>query len=155
MGFAEVKTYFAEKGMEDRILTFDVSSATVELAAAAIGCEPGKIAKSLTFMTKEGPIMIVAAGYVKIDNPKFKAQFGEKAKMLPPEETLALIGHPVGGVCPFAVKPGVKIYLDNSLKRYDQVFPACGSGNSAIGLSIAELEMLTEYPDWIDVSKEA
>jgi prolyl-tRNA editing enzyme YbaK/EbsC (Cys-tRNA(Pro) deacylase) len=155
MGFAEVKAYFAEKGMEDRILTFDVSSATVELAAAAIGCEPGKIAKSLTFMTKEGPIMIVAAGYVKIDNPKFKAQFGEKAKMLPPEETLALIGHPVGGVCPFAVKPGVKIYLDNSLKRYDQVFPACGSGNSAIGLSIAELEMLTEYPDWIDVSKEA
>jgi prolyl-tRNA editing enzyme YbaK/EbsC (Cys-tRNA(Pro) deacylase) len=155
MGFAEVKAYFAEKGMEDRILTFDVSSATVELAAAAIGCEPGKIAKSLTFMTKEGPIMIVAAGYVKIDNPKFKAQFGEKAKMLPPEETLALIGHPVGGVCPFAVKSGVKIYLDNSLKRYAQVFPACGSGNSAIGLSIAELEMLTEYPDWIDVSKEA
>jgi len=131
-----------------------VSSATVELAAKAIGCEPGRIAKTLSFLTKDGPILIVAAGYVKIDNQKYKARFGEKAKMLSPEEAVALIGHPVGGVCPFAVNPGVRIYLDASLKRYDLVYPACGSANSAIGLTLDELEAVCGRPEWVDVCKE-
>ncbi len=154
MGLAEVRAFFAERGMEHRVLTFDVSSATVELAAKAIGCEPGRIAKTLSFLTKDGPILIVAAGYVKIDNQKYKARFGEKAKMLSPEEAVALIGHPVGGVCPFAVNPGVRIYLDASLKRYDLVYPACGSANSAIGLTLDELEAVCGRPEWVDVCKE-
>lgn len=153
MAIENVKAYFNKYGIEDRIQEFLVSSATVELAAEALLCEPCRIAKTLSFMTPEGPILIVTAGDTKIDNPKYKAQFGVKAKMLTPEEVLTLIGHAVGGVCPFAVKAGVTVYLDESLKRFDTVFPACGSSNSAIELTIAELEQYSCFTAWIDVCK--
>lgn len=154
MSVEKVKQYFEGFGIADRIKEFDVSSATVELAAQAIGCEPQRIAKSLTFMVGDEPIMIVAAGDARIDNPKYKAQFGAKAKMLTPEQAVELIGHAVGGVCPFAVNDGVTIYLDESLKRFDTVFPACGSSNSAIELTIAELEKYSGFKSWVDVCKD-
>lgn len=154
MSAEKVKQYFEGFGIADRIKEFDVSSATVELAAQAIGCEPQRIAKSLTFMVGDEPIMIVAAGDARIDNPKYKAQFGAKAKMLTPEQAVELIGHAVGGVCPFAVNDGVTIYLDESLKRFDTVFPACGSSNSAIELTIAELEKYSGFKSWVDVCKD-
>lgn len=154
MSAEKVKQYFEGFGIADRIKEFDVSSATVELAAQAIGCEPQRIAKSLTFMVGDEPIMIVAAGDARIDNPKYKAQFGAKAKMLTPEQAVELIGHAVGGVCPFAVNEGVTIYLDESLKRFDTVFPACGSSNSAIELTIAELEKYSGFKSWVDVCKD-
>lgn len=154
MSAEKVKQYFESFGIADRIKEFDVSSATVELAAQAIGCEPQRIAKSLTFMVGDEPIMIVAAGDARIDNPKYKAQFGAKAKMLTPEQAVELIGHAVGGVCPFAVNEGVTIYLDESLKRFDTVFPACGSSNSAIELTIAELEKYSGFKSWVDVCKD-
>lgn len=125
----------------------------MELAAAALGCEPARIAKSLTFMVNDTPVMILAAGDVKIDNPKYKAQFGTKAKMLTAEQVSELIGHEVGGVCPFGINDGVEVYLDVSLKRFDHVYPACGSGNSAVKLTIEELEKCSGYKEWIDVSK--
>jgi len=150
----KVKQYFEGFGIADRIKEFDVSSATVELAAQAIGCEPQRIAKSLTFMVGDDPIMIVTAGDARIDNPKYKAQFGAKAKMLTPEQAVDLIGHAVGGVCPFAVNEGVTVYLDESLKRFDTVFPACGSSNSAIELTIAELEKYSGFKSWVDVCKD-
>lgn len=153
MAIEKVREYFNRFGIEDRVREFDVSSATVELAAEALHCEPCRIAKTLSFMGKEGPILIVAAGDAKIDNPKYKAQFGVKAKMLTPEEVIELIGHAVGGVCPFAVHEGVSVYLDESLKRFDTVFPACGSSNSAIELSIPELEKYSCFITWIDVCK--
>ena len=153
MAIEKVREYFNRFGIEDRVREFDVSSATVELAAEALHCEPCRIAKTLSFMGKEGPILIVAAGDAKIDNPKYKAQFGVKAKMLTPEEVIELIGHAVGGVCPFAVNKGVSVYLDESLKRFDTVFPACGSSNSAIELSIPELEKYSCFATWIDVCK--
>lgn len=139
--------------MENRILEFEVSSATVELAAEAVHCEPCRIAKTLSFMVKGIPVLIVTAGDAKIDNPKYKAQFGTKAKMLTPEEAESLIGHAVGGVCPFAVNEGITIYLDRSLKRFQTVFPACGSSNSAIELTIEELEKYSSFTAWIDVCK--
>ena len=139
--------------MEDRILEFPVSSATVELAAEALHCEPCRIAKTLSFLVGEDPILIVAAGDTKIDNPKYKAKFGTKAKMLTPEQAETRIGHAVGGVCPFGIEPGVKIYLDVSLKRFQTVFPACGSSNSAIELTIPELEQYSGYTAWVDVCK--
>lgn len=154
MSVEKVKQYFEGFGIADRIKEFNVSSATVELAAQAIGCEPQRIAKSLTFMVGDEPIMIVAAGDARIDNPKYKAQFGAKAKMLTPEQAVELIGHAVGGVCPFAVNDGVTIYLDESLKRFDTVFPACGSSNSAIELTIAELEKYSGFKSWVDVCKD-
>ena len=153
MAIEKVREYFNRFGIEDRVREFDVSSATVELAAEALHCEPCRIAKTLSFMGKEGPILIVAAGDAKIDNPKYKAQFGVKAKMLTPEEVIELIGHAVGGVCPFAVNKGVSVYLDESLKRFDTVFPACGSSNSAIELSIPEMEKYSCFTTWIDVCK--
>ena len=153
MAIEKVREYFNRFGIEDRMREFDVSSATVELAAEALHCEPCRIAKTLSFMGKEGPILIVAAGDAKIDNSKYKAQFGVKAKMLTPEEVIELIGHAVGGVCPFAVNKGVSVYLDESLKRFDTVFPACGSSNSAIELSIPELEKYSCFATWIDVCK--
>ena len=153
MAIEKVKEFFRQYGMEDRIREFEVSSATVELAAAALGCEPCRIAKSLSFMTEEGPILIVAAGDAKVDNQKYKAQFHTKAKMLAPDETVNLIGHAVGGVCPFAVNEGVRIYLDESLKRFETVFPACGSSNSAMELSLPELEKYSAAAGWIDVCK--
>lgn len=154
MSVEKVKTYFQKYGMESRIQEFDVSSATVGLAAQALHCEPCRIAKSLSFMVNGSPVLIVAAGDARIDNPKYKAQFGTKAKMLSPDETAALIGHAVGGVCPFAVNNGVTVYLDVSLKRFQTVFPACGSGNSAIEMTIAELEKYSGFTAWVDVCKE-
>ena len=139
--------------MESRVLEFEVSSATVELAAAALNCEPGRIAKTLSFLVGEQPILIVSAGDVKIDNAKYKATFGKKAKMLTQEQVTELIGHAVGGVCPFAINPGVDIYLDASLKKYETAFPACGSSNSAIELTIPEMEKYSGYKEWIDVCK--
>ena len=153
MAIEKVKAFFRQHGMEDRVLEFETSSATVELAAQALHCEPCRIAKTLSFMGKEGPLLVVAAGDAKIDNPKFKAQFGTKPKMLTPEENVELIGHAVGGVCPFAVNDGVKIYLDESLKRFETVFPACGSANSAIELTMEELETYSSFAAWIDVCK--
>ena len=139
--------------MENRILEFPVSSATVELAAQAVGCAPQRIAKTLSFMVGEKPILIVAAGDAKIDNPKYKAQFATKAKMLSFDQAAELIGHAVGGVCPFAVNDGVAVYLGESLKRFITVFPACGSSNSAIELTLPELEQYSGYLSWIDVCK--
>ncbi len=153
MAIEKVREYFRQFGMEDRIREFPVSSATVELAAQALGCEGCRIAKSLSFMTTEGPILVVAAGDAKIDNPKYKAQFHQKATMLTPDQAIELIGHAVGGVCPFAVNEGVTVYLDESLKRFDTVFPACGSSNSAIELTIPELEKYSSCTSWVDVCK--
>ena len=153
MAIEKVREYFRQFGMEDRIREFDVSSATVELAAQALGCEGCRIAKTLSFITPDGPVLVVAAGDAKIDNPKYKAQFSTKAKMLTPEQAVQLIGHDVGGVCPFAINEGVKVYLDESLKRFPTVFPACGSSNSAIELTIEELEKHSSYTSWIDVCK--
>ena len=153
MSIERVKAYFKECGMEERILEFDVSSATVELAAAALHCEPERIAKSLSFMLDGHGILVVAAGDARIDNHKYKEQFHTKAKMLSWEEAETLIGHAVGGVCPFAVNPGVAVYLDVSLKRFETVFPACGSSNSAIELTIPELEECSGHAGWVDVCK--
>ena len=153
MSVERVKEYFSQYGIGSRIQEFTVSSATVELAAAALGCEPCRIAKTLSFMTEECPILIVTAGDTKIDNPKYKARFHTKAKMLTPDEAVCLIGHEVGGICPFAVNKGVKIYLDDSLRRFDTVYPAAGSGNSAIELTLPELEKYSNALGWIDVCK--
>lgn len=153
MAIEKVKAYFKEKGIEGRIQEFEMSSATVALAAQALGCDENRIAKTLSFHVGEKVVLIVAAGDAKVDNPKYKAFFGVKAKMLAFEEAEDLIGHAVGGVCPFAVKEGVEVYLDESLKRFETVFPACGSSNSAIELTIDELENYSEYISWIDVCK--
>ena len=153
MAIEKVKAYFKEHGIEGRVQEFDVSSATVELAAEALHCEPQRIAKTLSFAVDGHAVLVVSAGDTKIDNPKYRAQFGTKAKMLSPEEAERLVGHAVGGVCPFAVKEGVDVYLDISLKRFDTVFPACGSSNSAIELTIAELEKYSGYTEWVDVCK--
>ena len=153
MSIERVRAYFRELGIEDKILEFDVSSATVALAAQALGCEEQRIAKTLSFHVGDRVALIVAAGDAKIDNPKYKAQFGTKAKMLNFEEAEPLIGHAVGGVCPFAVNEGVDVYLDVSLKRLSTVFPACGSSNSAIELTIPELESYSLSDNWIDVCK--
>lgn len=153
MAIERVREYFRQYGMADRVLEFDVSSATVELAAQALNCEPCRIAKTLSFLVDGRAILIVAAGDAKIDNPKYKAQFGTKAKMLAPDEVETLVGHGVGGVCPFGINEGVTVYLDESLKRFETVFPACGSSNSAIELSIPELERYSGYVSWLDVCK--
>ncbi len=153
MAIEKVKAYFKEYGMEERIQEFDVSSATVELAAAALHCKPQRIAKTLSFMADGHVVLVVAAGDAKIDNPKYRAQFGTKAKMLSPEDAETLVGHAVGGVCPFAVNKGVDVYLDISLKRFETVFPACGSSNSAIELTIPELEEHSGYTGWVDICK--
>ena len=153
MSIEKVKAYFGAQGIAERVMEFEVSSATVELAAAALSCQPCRIAKTLSFMGGGAPILIVAAGDAKVDNPRYKVQFGTKAKMLTPEEAVALVGHAVGGVCPFAVNEGVKVYLDESLKRFETVFPACGSSNSAIELTLAELEKYSAALAWVDVCK--
>ena len=153
MSIERVRAYFVAQGIAERIREFSVSSATVELAAAALQCEPCRIAKTLSFSVNGSPILIVAAGDAKVDNPRYKAQFGCKAKMLTPDEAVELIGHAVGGVCPFAVNDGVSVYLDESLKRFQTVFPACGSSNSAIELTIAELERYADTAAWVDVCK--
>ena len=154
MSIEKVRAYFKAYGIEDRVMEFSVSSATVELAAAALGTEGARIAKTLSFMLDDGPILIVCAGDVKIDNAKYKSKFAKKAKMLTSDEVISLIGHAVGGVCPFAVNSGVKVYLDESLKRFETVFPACGSSSSAIELTVAEMEKYSGYTEWIDVCKQ-
>ena len=153
MSIEKVRKYFSSLGIEDRILEFDVSSATVELAAKALNTEGKRIAKTLSFLVGERAVLVVAAGDAKIDNKKYKAFFHTKAKMLSPEQVTELIGHAVGGVCPFAVKSGVDVYLDESLKRFETVFPACGSSNSAVELTIPELEKYSGFKEWIDVCK--
>lgn len=152
MSIETVRDYLKQFGAEGRILEFPVSSATVELAAQAVGVEPSRIAKTLSFLVEDHPVLIVAAGDAKVDNPKFKAQFHTKAKMLTPEQALELVGHPVGGVCPFALKPGVEVFLDESLRRFETVFPAAGSANSAIELTCDELERFTGGT-WADLCK--
>ncbi len=154
MSIERVRNYFKSQGMEEKVLEFTVSSATVELAAQALNCEPCRIAKTLSFNVNSTPVLIVAAGDARIDNPKFKAQFVAKAKMLSPDDAVTLIGHAVGGVCPFAVNDGVQVYLDASLKRFETVFPACGSANSAIELTIPELEEHSHCLGWVDVCKD-
>lgn len=152
MSIEKVKAYFSKFGIENRILEFPVSSATVELAAQALGCAPERIAKTLSFYGADGKvILIVTAGDTKIDNKRFKEHFGLKAKMLAPEDAERLVGHAVGGVCPFALNDGVTVCLDESLKRFDTVYPACGSSNSAIELTVPELERYAEASSWIDV----
>lgn len=153
MSIEKVRAFFKTKGIEDKVREFNISSATVELAAKALGCEECRIAKSMSFKTDTSTIIIVTAGDVKIDNAKYKAKFHTKAKMLQYEEVETLIGHKVGGVCPFAINEGVIVYLDESLKRFETVFPACGSSNSAIELTIPELEEYSGYSEWIDVCK--
>lgn len=153
MAIDRVKEYFAKFGMADRIREFDVSSATVDMAAAAIGCEGKQIAKSLAFLLDDGPILVVTAGDAKVDNAKYKAFFHKKAKMLTAEQTEEMIGHAVGGVCPFAVNDGVTVYLDVSMRRFETVFPACGSSNSAIELTIPEMERYSGFREWVDVCK--
>ena len=153
MAIDKVKAYFKEFGIENRIQEFEVSSATVALAAQALNCEECRIAKTLSFHVEDEVILIVTAGDTKIDNAKYKSFFKAKAKMLSFDEAETLIGHAVGGVCPFAVNSGVKIYLDESLKRFETVFPACGSSNSAIEFTIPELEKYSNFIQWIDVCK--
>ena len=153
MSIEKVRAYLEERQLAGRIQEFDVSSATVELAAQALHVEGQRIAKTLSFHVGDRVALIVAAGDAKIANPKYKAQFNTKAKMLSHEEAEALIGHAVGGVCPFAVNEGVKVYLDASLKRFETVFPACGSANSAIELTLAELEKYSGALAWVDVCK--
>lgn len=153
MAIEKVRDYFKNFGLEDKIQEFNVSSATVELASKALNCEPCRIAKSLSFKIEDSAILIICAGDAKVDNSKYKAKFQIKAKMLTPDEVKVLIGHEIGGVCPFGVNSGVKIFLDESLKRFETVFPACGSSNSAIELTINELEKYFGYIEWIDVCK--
>ena len=153
MAIERARTYFAGFGMEHKILEFAVSSATVELAAVAVGVEGKRIAKTLSFWVNETPILIVTAGDAKIDNAKYKAKFKAKAKMLGHEEVEAVIGHDIGGVCPFGINEGVEVYLDISMKRFETVFPACGSSNSAIEMTMEELEQYSGSREWIDVCK--
>lgn len=153
MAIEVVREYLNKWNADQRIKEFEVSSATVELAAVALGCEPKRIAKTLSFLVGEQAILIVTAGDAKIDNAKYKAQFQTKARMLTPEEVINLVGHAIGGVCPFGINEGVTVYLDQSLKRFDTVFPACGSSNSAIELTLQELEKFSKSKEWIDVCK--
>lgn len=153
MSIERVRAYFTELGIEGRIREFDQSSATVELAAKAVGVEPARIAKTLSFMVGETPTLIVFAGDARVDNKRYKQRFHTKAKMLSHEDAARLVGHAVGGVCPFAVNEGVEVWLDESLRRFGTVFPACGSSNSAIELTIPELERYSRALGWVDVAK--
>lgn len=153
MAFFKAKEHFEKYGLSDSVMEFDVSSATVGEAAKAVGSSEGEIAKTLSFIVDEKPILIVVAGDCKIDNAKYKAYFHAKAKMIPFEDVEPLIGHAVGGVCPFGINDGVEVYLDESLRRFEIVYPACGSSNSAVKLNIEELEKTSEFKCWIDVCK--
>ncbi len=153
MSLERVQQYFKEIGLADRIIVPEKSSATVEEAAEAIGCQPKQIAKTLSFLVDEKPILIVAAGDAKVDNKKYKETFHEKARMIPGDQVEGYVGHAPGGVCPFAVNPGVTVYLDVSLKRFERIYPAAGSGHSAVMLSVEELEQYSGYTMWIDVCK--
>ena len=153
MSYENAKAHLEKYNLADRIQLFDVSSATVELAAQAVGVEGARIAKTLSFKLDSGCILILAAGDARIDNKKYKATFHKKASMPSADEVLEQIGHPVGGVCPFGIKPGVTVYLDESLKRFDIVYPAAGTGNSAVKLTIDELYTCSEAIGWVDVCK--
>ena len=154
MSVEKAKKYLEEKGYLDRVIEPDVSTATVELAAAAIGVEPGRICKSLSFIIDDRPLLILAEGMARVDNKKYKSEFGKKAKMIPREQVEELIGHEAGGVCPFGVNENVEIYLDESLKAYDTVYPAAGDDHSAVKLTIPELEQVSGFTSWVDVCKE-
>ena len=154
MSLDRAREYFRRWNVADRMMEFQTSSATVELAAIAVGCEPARIAKTLSFRVEGRCILVVTAGDARIDNKKFKSRFNVKARMLAPEETEPLIGHEIGGVCPFGVNPGVETYLDQSLRRFTSVFPACGSANSAIELTPAELELFSAAVEWVDICKD-
>lgn len=153
MAIGQVKKWLEQWNAADRVMELDLSSATVELAARALGCEEQRIAKTLSFEAEDGCILIVAAGDAKVNNGKFKARFGKKPRMLPPDQVEEKTGHGVGGVCPFGVKEGVQVYLDDSLKRFETVFPACGSSNSAIEVTLPELEQFSEALGWVDVCR--
>lgn len=154
MAIEKAREYLKKYGLESNVMEFDVSSATVEEAAKAVGCSEQEIAKTLSFIVEEKPILIVVSGDSKIDNSKYKAEFHTKAKMIPFENVEEMIGHAVGGVCPFGVKEGVTIYLDTSLKKCETIYPACGSSNSAVKLTLEQLEQATDYEKWVDVCKE-
>lgn len=154
MSLEKAKEYLQKYGLEKRIMEFDVSSATVEKASKAINCKQEEIAKTLSFIVDNTPILIVVSGDSKIDNSKFKTEFHTKAKMIPFDSVEELIGHAVGGVCPFGINKNVEVYLDNSLKRFNIIYPACGSSNSAVRLTLEELEKTSNYKKWIDVCKD-
>ena len=151
MAYEKAFSYLSQRGYADRVRTFSVSSATVELAAQALDTEPARIAKSLTFSSGEGAILVVCAGDMKVNSGKFKQTFGVKAKMLTFDQVHDLVGYDVGGVCPFGINPGVAVYLDESLKRFEYVYPACGSDSSAVKLTPQELEQLSGSSRWVDV----
>ncbi len=153
MAFERVQQYFSSIGLAERVIVLEKSSATVEEAAEALGCEPKQIAKTLSFLVSEKPILIVAPGDTKIDNKKYKDKFHEKAKMIPGDQVEEYIGHAPGGVCPFSINSDVIVYLDESLKRFDRVYPAAGNGHSAVVLSVEELEEYSGFTEWIDVCK--
>ncbi len=153
MTIEQVKQYLSECGLGDRVYEFDVSSATVELAAQALGCEPCLIAKTMSFLVEDHVALVVLAGDARVDNPKFKAAFRTKAKMLSHEQVSEMTGFPVGGVCPFCAPEGTKVYLDESLKRFETVYPAAGSRNSAVKVTLTELERAAKPVGWVDVSK--
>lgn len=153
MSIEKAKEYLKKYNLDNKIMEFDVSSATVQEAALALNCEPREIAKTLSFVIGDNPILIVVSGDSKIDNSKYKSYFHVKAKMIAFDEVEKMIGHAVGGVCPFGVNSNVTIYLDESLKKIGTIYPACGSYNSAIKLTVEELEKITEYKEWIDVCK--
>lgn len=154
MSLEKAKEYLQKYGLEKRIMEFDVSSATVEEASKAINCKQEEIAKTLSFIVDDTPILIVVSGDSKIDNSKFKTEFHTKAKMIPFDSVEELIGHAVGGVCPFGINKNVEVYLDNSLKRFNIIYPACGSSNSAVRFTLEELEKTSNYKKWIDVCKD-
>ncbi len=153
MSLVKAREYLQKFGLENKIMEFDVSSATVEEAAKAINCKEEEIVKTLSFIVDDKPILVAVAGDSKIDNSKFKAEFDTKAKMIPFDSVEELIGHAVGGVCPFGINENVDVYLDNSLKRFEIIYPACGSSNSAVKLTLEELEKTSNYKKWIDVCK--
>ncbi|WEV43953.1 YbaK/EbsC family protein [Lactobacillus sp. ESL0684] len=153
MSLEKVREYFSQYQLEERIHVFDHETATVEQAAKVLDIEPNQVAKTMAFNLKEGPIVIVTEGGARIANAKFKAAFGQKAKMVKPNELESVVGHPIGGVCPFALKPNVKVYLDQSLKQHEVVYPAAGSANSGIELTLAELEKYAQPAEWVDVTK--
>ena len=153
MSLETVIQYFDSQGLKDRVKVFEQSSATVELAALAVGCEPAHIAKTMSFLLEDHPILIVTAGDARVDNKKYKSFFHQKAKMIPWDDVEGYIGHAPGGVCPFEIKEEVETYLDISLKRFETVYPAAGSGNSAVALNLEELEKHSNSKEWIDVCK--
>ena len=153
MSLEKVKAHLEKKGYADRIIIPEHSSATVEEAAQALGCRPGMIAQTLSFLQDKKPVLILAEGTARIDNQKYKARFGCKAKMIPAAQVEPLIGHDIGGVCPFGINEGVAVYLDESLKQHETVYPAAGTDHSAVRLSIRDLEICSDFQEWVDVCK--